>query len=65
MSPDPLVSSNNDAESALSDDDLDGVVGGRGTKTCSHGQTTAHDIIDPITSVKTGTCDGPSDISMY
>ena len=40
MSRDPLASSTNDAESALSDDDLDGVVGGNGAVTsCSHGET--------------------------
>jgi hypothetical protein len=66
MSRDPIVSSNNDAETALSDDEQDGVVGGRGTRTCSHSQTTAHDIIDPITKVKTGTCPGPDDgTTMY
>jgi hypothetical protein len=65
MSRDPIVSANNDAESALSDDELDGVVGGRGTRTCGHGFTTAHDIIDPMTKLKTGTCAGPADVDMY
>ncbi len=42
MSRDPFVSPNDDAESALSDDDLDGVVGGTPISTCSHGSKTAH-----------------------
>jgi len=46
---DPVVSSNNEAESALSDDDLDGVVGGRGTHVCVHGNSRAH-----------GNCPGPN-----
>ena len=66
MSREPFASSNNDAEntdaeSALSDDDLDGVVGGRGNTRgdplaqpikCVHGQSSAH----PMTG---GTCTGP------
>jgi hypothetical protein len=35
----PVVPSPNDAESALSDDDLDGVVGGNPANACSHGET--------------------------
>jgi len=65
MSRDPIVSSNNDAESALSDDELDGVVGGRGTKTCSHGSTTAHEYFDPPGSTTKKQCAGPDDITMY
>jgi hypothetical protein len=58
MSRDPIVSSNNDAESALSDDELDGVVGGRdpvlGLPVCTHGRTAQHTI-----SGTTVICTGP------
>jgi hypothetical protein len=61
MSRDQLASTNNDTESALSDDDLDGVVGGGsqplssaldGIKFCEHGKTAPH-------SIAGGTCTGP------
>ena len=60
MSRDPFASSNNDAESALSDDDLDAVVGGRirVLRTCSHGFTKEHDYSDPSTNT-TSRCSGP------
>jgi hypothetical protein len=47
MSRDPFASPNNDAESALSDDDLDGVVGGTGTPCPLHsGQFIGHQAED-------------------
>ena len=52
MSREPVDASHNDAESALSDDELEGVVGGvpGGDRPhfCSHGQRNAH-----------GNCPGP------
>ena len=58
MSRNPFASSNNDAESALSDDDLDGVVGG-GAK-CSHGFTASHTFTATTsTGTVTRTCSGP------
>ena len=60
MSREPLASSNSETESALSDDDLDGVVGGRdpalGLPVCTHGRTAQH-AISP--SLGGGTCTGP------
>ena len=60
MSRNPFASSNNDAESALSDDDLDGVVGGNRGR-CIHGSTTAHQYTESTTSTGTvtRTCSGP------
>jgi hypothetical protein len=64
MSREPVVSSYNDAESALSDDDLDGVVGGRdpsrtptlGGQVCIHGRSSSHSI---SAAAGGGTCNGP------
>jgi hypothetical protein len=61
MSRDPLASSSNDTESALSDDELEGVVGGRtpnvvfGQKVCTHSRPAQHSIPGG------GTCNGPFD----
>lgn len=66
MSREPVVSSHHDADAALSDDELDGVVGGRGTRTCSHGQSAAHTYFDPPgQTVTTKNCPGPDDVTMY
>jgi hypothetical protein len=56
----PFASSSKDTESALSDDELDGVVGGRGgilgAPVCQHGRTSNHNI-PPAQGG--GTCSGP------
>ena len=65
MSNNPLSSNPNDDESALTDEDLDGVVGGRST-TCTHGQTAAHEYFDPPgQTVTKKTCPGPGGVVMY
>ena len=62
MSRDPLASLNNDAESALSDDELDGVVGGYSrnadTAFCSHGSRIPHRVMNGRTDTGTD-CPGP------
>ncbi len=61
MSSNPLSSNPNDDDSALSDDELDGVVGGDGglvRRTCAHGWTTAHEYVDPGSTTKKQ-CGGP------
>jgi len=45
MSREPIVSTHHDAEGALSDDELDSVVGGT-AGTCIHGSTTRHSYED-------------------
>ncbi len=60
MSRNSFASSNNDAESALSDDDLEGVVGGTRGR-CIHGSTTAHQYTESTESGPvTKSCSGPS-----
>ena len=60
MHREPFVSSNNDTESALSDDELDGVVGGRDVNfyapVCQHGRTSNHNIHHTQGG---GACTGP------
>jgi hypothetical protein len=65
MSRERIVPSSNNADSALSDEDLDGVVGGR-SATCSHGSTTANDYFDPPGQTLTkNSCPGPSGTLQY
>ena len=60
MSRDPLVSTHHAADSALSDDDLDGVVGGydRGDIYCSHGLKIPHLFMSQTGTVTN--CPGPT-----
>jgi hypothetical protein len=59
MSREPVVSTHHDAEGALSDDELDGVVGGNGTPCSVHsGQYFPHDYLD--SRGRTLTCFGPT-----
>jgi hypothetical protein len=59
MSRDPLASSNNDAESALSDDELDVVVGGRAVMCPLHPEEQlGHMVYDGPTTTSGRRCPG-------